>query len=137
MTVVVPSGGFGILNPGMYGSLFVGTRMAIEPQIGLMLAWVGGESVHFLNVVGQFDYFIRGTGERSLRLFAAGGVVSASGADYTPKSVGFGAGYRIPLRDRLTLCVDGRYPHFTGEFDGGGSDALGFTLSIGGVFGRM
>ena len=136
-TLGMPSGGFGILNPGMYASLFIGTRVAIEPQVGFIWAHVSDESIHFLNFVGQFDYFFQGTGQPSLYAFAAAGLVSASGADYTPKSVGFGVGYRIPLGDRLTFRVDGRYTHYTGEFDGGGGDALGFMLSIGGVFRRM
>jgi hypothetical protein len=59
-----------------------------------------------------------------------------SDSDYTPKSFGFGAGYRIPVGDRLTFRVDGRYTRFTGEFEDDDSNALAFTLSIGGVFGR-
>jgi hypothetical protein len=43
-----------------------------------------------------------------------------------------GAGYRIPVGDRLTFRFDGRYIHFT---DGGGN-AVAFALSIGGVFGN-
>ena len=135
-TLGIPSGGFGILNPGMYASLFVGTHVAIEPQVGFHWASFDGESEHILNFVGQFDYFVRGTSERSPYLFATAGVVNVSDADYTPKSVGFGAGYRIPLGDRLTLRVDGRYTHFTGEFEGDESDVLAFTFSIGGIFGQ-
>jgi len=135
-TFGVPSGGFGILNPGLYASLFVGTRVAIEPQVGFFWASSDGESEHLLNFAGQFDYFVQGTSERSLYLFGTAGVISVSNEDYTPKSVGFGAGYRIPLGDRLTLRVDGRYTHFTGEFEGEESDMLAFTLSIGGIFGQ-
>lgn len=39
--------------------------------------------------------------------------------------------------DRLTLRVDGRYTHFTGEFEGDENNTLVFTLSIGGIFGQM
>lgn len=135
-TLGIPSGGFGILNPGMYTSLFVGTRVAIEPQISFIWASFDGESEHIVNFVGQFDYFAWGTSQRSPYVFATAGVVNVSDADYTPKSVGFGAGYRVPVGDRLTFRVDGRYTHFTGEFEGDESDVLAFTLSIGGIFGR-
>jgi hypothetical protein len=136
-TVGIPSGGFGILNPGAYASFFVGERVAIEPQVGFVWASFDGDSEHILNFVGQFDYFVRGISDPSLYLFAAAGVVDVSGADYTPKSVGGGAGYRIPVGDRLTFRVDGRYTHYTGEFEGEDSDALAFTLSIGGLFGAQ
>jgi hypothetical protein len=135
-TLGVPSGGFGILNPGMFASFFVGTHLAIEPQIGLIWASFDGESEHILNFVGQVDYFLRGTTEASPYVFGAAGVVDMSDSDYTPKSFGFGAGYRIPVGDRLTFRVDGRYTRFTGEFEDDDSNALAFTLSIGGVFGR-
>lgn len=135
-TVGIPSGGFGIFNPGMYASLFLGEHVAIEPQVGLIWASFDSESEHILNFVGQFDYFVRGTTKPSPYLFATAGVVNMSGEDYTPKSVGGGAGYRIPVGDRLTFRVDGRYTHFTSEFEGDEGDALAFTVSIGGIFGR-
>jgi len=135
-TVGIPSGGFGVLNPGIYASIFFGTRAAIEPQLGLIWASSDGESQHILNFVGQFDYFVLGTGASSPYVFAAAGVVDISDLDYTPKSFGVGAGYRIPVGDRLTFRIDGRYTHFTGAFEGDDSDALGFTLSIGGIFGQ-
>jgi hypothetical protein len=135
-TLGVPSGGFGILNPGAFASFFVGPRLAIEPQLGLVWASFDGESEHLLNLVGQVDYFLRGSDDASPYVFAAAGIVNVSDADYTPKSLGFGAGYRVPMGGRLTFRVDGRYTHFTGQFDGDGSDMLAFTLSIGGLFGQ-
>ena len=33
-TFGVPSGGFGILNPGVYASFFIGNYLAVEPQLG-------------------------------------------------------------------------------------------------------
>ena len=59
-------------------------------------------------------------------------MVDVSDSNTTPKTIGGGAGYRIPLGNRLGFRFDGRYTHFT---DNGGN-ALGFTLSIAGVFGR-
>jgi hypothetical protein len=135
-TVGIPSGGFGILaNPGVYASFFVGERVAIEPQIGFIWA-SNGDSAHIVNLVGQIDYFVRGTDERSVYVFANAGVLEASDADYSPKSFGGGVGYRIPVGDRLTFRLDGRYTHVTSEFEGGEGDLLAFTLSIGGVFGQ-
>jgi hypothetical protein len=133
-TIGVPSGGFGIVNPGIYASFFLGTRVAIEPQVGLIWASFDDESEHILNFVGQFDYFVRGTGGGSPYLFANAGVIDVSDGGDTPKSFGFGLGYRIPVGDRLTFRIDGRYTRFTSEFDD--TDALAFTLSIGGVFGQ-
>lgn len=135
-TLGIPSGGFGIINPGAYASLFLGTRVAIEPQIGFVWASFDGDSGHILNFVGQFDYFLLGISQHSPYVFAAAGIVSVADEDYTPKSLGLGAGYRIPVGGRLTFRVDGRYTHFTSEFDGDESDALAFTLSIGGMFGQ-
>jgi hypothetical protein len=134
--VGIPSGGFGIINPGVYASLFLGTRAAIEPQLGLMWASFDGESTHIANFVGQFDYFILGTSRSSPYVFGAAGVISMADEDYTPKSFGFGVGYRMLTGDRLTFRVDGRYTRFTSEFEGDEGDSLAFTVSIGGVFGR-
>lgn len=132
-TFGVPSGGFGILNPGVYASFFIGNYVAVEPQVGFIWVSVDDESDHLLNFTGQFDYFVSGTGVSSPYLFGTVGVVNVSDEDYTPKSFGLGAGYRTPVGDRLTFRVDGRWVRYTSEF-GDDSDALAFTLSIGGIF---
>lgn len=132
-TFGVPSGGFGILNPGVYASFFIGRYVAVEPQLGLVWASVDDESEYFLNFAGQFDYFFGGTELPSPYVFGSAGLVKISDNDYTPKSYGFGGGYRIPVGDRLTFRIDGRWIRYTGEFDDD-SDALAFTLSIGGIF---
>ena len=133
-TVSVPTGGFTSLHPGMYASFFVGTHAAIEPKLGLVWASFDGDSAHILNFLTQFDYFILETSEPSPYLFGTVGFVDLTNEDYTPKSFGFGAGYRVPVGDRLTFRFDGRYTHFTGEFEDDEGDALAFTLSIGGIF---
>lgn len=131
-TFGVPSSGFGIFNPGVYASIFLGPHLAVEPQIGLVWASSEGESEHVLNATGQVDYFIRPISEPSVYVFGAVGVIEMSGGGPTPKSAGGGVGYRIPLGDRLTVRMDGRVTHFT---EGGGNTTT-FTLSIGGLFGR-
>ncbi len=133
-TIGVPSGGFGLVNPGVFASFFLTNHVAIEPQLGFIWVSNDGDSEHILNFAGQVDYFIRGTREASPYVFGSAGVVNISDSDYTPKSYGFGGGYRIPVGDRLTFRVDGRYTRFTSEF-GDDDDMLAFTLSIGGIFG--
>jgi hypothetical protein len=128
----VPSGGFGILNPGVYASIFVNPHVAVEPQLGLLWVREGGESEHIVNVAGQIDYFIRGISERSPYLFGAAGLLDVSGSGVTPKSVAGGVGYRVPLGGRLTIRMDGRVTHFTDE----GGNSVSFTLAIGGLFGE-
>jgi len=132
-TIGVPSGGLGVLSPGVYASFFLGRHLAVEPQLGLVWISLDGDSAYLLNVVGQFDYFVRGTGGSSPYVFGAAGLVDSTDGDAVT-SLGLGAGYRLPVGDRLAFRVDGRYTHFLNEFDG--SDALTFTLSIGGLFGR-
>lgn len=129
----IPSGGFGILNPGLYASIFLTDRIAVEPQFGLILinSDISGTQ-HILNFNAQVDYFMRGTSANSLYLFGGGGVINVSDAGTTPASISGGAGYRWVLGDRLTMRADGRFTHFT---DAGGN-AIAFTLSLGGLFGR-
>jgi hypothetical protein len=129
-------GTLGTLNPGVYASFFLGDRVGLGPQIGFVAASFEGDSFHALNLTGQFDYFFSGISRRSAYVLASVGLLSVSDADYTPKVFGFGAGYRIPVGDRLAFRFDGRYAHYTSEFEDGGSDALIFTLTIGGVFGK-
>jgi len=135
-TIGIPSGGLALLSPGVYASVFLGRQVAVEPQLGLVWASFDGDSAYLLNVLGQVDYFVRGTDRPSPYVFGAAGVISQTDADYTPKSFGIGAGYRMLAGDRLTFRFDGRYTHFTGQFEGDDGDALIFTLSIGGVLGR-
>jgi hypothetical protein len=125
----VPSAGFPLIAPGVYASFFLGQRLAIEPQIGLLVLSAGGETEHILNFVGQVDYFVRGLDESSPYVFGTAGVIDFPGST-TLKSVGMGAGYRIPAGDRLTFRVDGRFRHFLDDE----GNLVAFSLSIGGLF---
>ncbi len=128
--VGVPSSGFGILQPGVYFSFFAGPHVAIEPQLGLILASSGGVSEHAINFAGQLDYFAKGTSVSSPYAFGTVGVLDLSGTSVSPKSVGGGAGYWILAGDRLTFRVEVRLMHMT---DGGGN-TLSFGVNIGGLF---
>ena len=130
--VGVPSSSFGLLNPAVYASIFVGSRLAIEPQVGLIWASQQGESMHLLNVGGQFDYLLLGAETASPYVFGTVGIIDVSNSAVSPKSIGGGAGYRIRVGDRLTFRIDGRVTHFTEN----GGNALSFGLSMGGLFGR-
>ena len=130
-TVVgIPSAGLGLFNPGVFGSFFLGDKAAIEPQLGLIWASSGGDSVHVLAAAAQFDLFFKGTTRTSPYVFAGGGITDFSGTSESPKSVTAGGGVRIQAGDRLVFRLDGRYIHYTDE----GGNALAFGLSIGGVF---
>jgi hypothetical protein len=131
----IPSGGFGIRNPGLYASFFAGQYVAIEPQLGFVWFSLDGESGHLLNFAGQFDWFPQGAKRSSPYVFASAGVLDA-GDDYSPKSFGGGAGYRMLSGERLALRFDVRYTHYTGEFADEDTNAVSFTVSIGGVFGQ-
>lgn len=128
----LPSGGFGILNPGLYASFFVSPKLAIEPQVGLMVFSSGGNAAHLANVSGQVGYYTRGNRVNTPYFFGSAGIISATGAPTTPASVSGGAGYRMALGDRLTMRIDGRITHFTE----GAGNAFAITLSLGGIFGR-
>lgn len=51
-TFGIPTGGFGILSPSVYASIFVHPQMSVEPQLGLMWVSDSGESFHILNLAG-------------------------------------------------------------------------------------
>lgn len=132
-TVVgIPSGGFGLLNPGVYASIFVGPFFAVEPQVGLVWVSSGGHSDHMANVTGQVDFFPMGSAQSSPYVFGAVSVIDTSGSGVNPKTYAAGAGYRFAVTNSLAFRVDGRYVHFTE----GGGNAVMFGVSIGGVFGR-
>jgi hypothetical protein len=129
----VPAGSVGLLSPGVFASIYLGSsRIAIEPQFGLVWVSSHGESSHLLNFSGQIDWFVMRTGRASPYVFASAGVVDLSDSDVTPKAYSGGVGYRVPIGDRLTFRFDGRYIHFTE----GGGNAVAFAVSIGGVLGR-
>ena len=102
----IPSGGFGLVNPGVYVSLFLGSHVAIEPQIGLLRASSGGDSATTVNLVGQLNYFISGATEPSAYLFVAAGLTESSDPGTTPNTVGGGAGYRIPVGEAPPVFLD-------------------------------
>lgn len=132
-TFGLPSGGFGIVNPGLYLSLFMGPRLAIEPQIGLIVASGGGHSTHILNLAGQVDYFLKDSGVSSPFVFGSVGLLSVSDGGGTPVSVSGGAGYRKLLGERLSARFDGRFTHFTQ----GMGNSVSFSVSLGGIFNRQ
>ncbi len=129
-TFGVPSGGFGIVNPGLYMSVFMGPRFAIEPQIGLVLATSGGFSTHVLNLAGQADYFFKGSRASSPFVFGSVGLLSVSHAITTPVSFGGGVGYRKVFGERLAIRFDGRVTHYTKNY----GNVVAFSVSLGGVF---
>jgi hypothetical protein len=131
VTFGVPSGGFGIVNPGLYISIFTGPHVSIEPQVGLIAVSGGGASAHVLNMAGQLNYFLRDAKGSSPYVFGSMGALSVTGAGTTPLAVSAGVGFRARVGDRLTMRIDGRYEHFTK----GGGNAIAFTVSLGGVFG--
>lgn len=137
VTIVgVPSGGFTMLSPAVYGSFFLGPKVAIEPQVGLLWISHDDDSDHILNLTGQIDYFLLGSDRSSPYLFAAAGLIEASGTDHTPKTYGGGIGYRVLFGDRLAMRFDGRYTHYTSGNGGDGENTVSLTMSIGGVFGQ-
>jgi hypothetical protein len=131
-SVGIPSGGLVFLQPGLFASIFVDPHVAIEPQIGLIWASASGDSFHSLHGGVQVDYFVLGNRRSSPYVFGAVGVIDISDDDTNPASISAGAGYRIPVGDRLTVRFDGRFSHYTN----GGGNAVGFAVSLGGVFGR-
>lgn len=127
----VPSGELEFFNPSVYGSFFVGSYLAIEPQVGVQVVSSSGHTEHVANLTGQVDYFVLGTEKSSLYVFGGAGVVDASGTSVTPKTVSAGAGYRVPVGDTLAFRFDGHVTHLTE----GGGNVIFFAVSIGGVFG--
>lgn len=130
-TFGVPAGGFGLFNPGLYASIFVTPKIAIEPQFGLQVISAGGDTETLMNLNAPVDYFLKGADVNSLYVFGGVGLATATDVDSTT-NFGGGVGYRIRAGDRLAMRADGRLTHHS---DGGGN-TLSFTFSIGGLFGK-
>jgi hypothetical protein len=128
----IPSGSLGLFTPSVYLSIFASSHVAVEPQVGLLVASGGGSTDYLLNFSAHIDYVVRGTDVSSPFVFGGAGFVSSTGGGSKPASVTGGAGYRIRAGDRLVFRVDGGFTHFT---DRQGS-AVAVTLSMGGLFGR-
>lgn len=131
-TIGVPSGGLGVLQPGLFVSIFVHERVAIEPQVGLLFVTENGDSIHLLHAAVQVDYFIGGKNQASPYLLGSAGIIDVSDEDENPASLSFGGGYRIPVGDRLSFRIDGRFTHSTKD----GGNTVSFGVSIGGLFGQ-
>src|SRR5687767_14540305 len=124
----VPSSFFGLLNPGVYASIFAGPNISIDPQVGLTVLSGGGETAHILTLAGQVNYFTKGTDVSSPYIFGNVGLITATDSDSTT-TFGGGVGYRIRAGDRLAFRLDGRLTHFG---DGGGN-TISVNLSLGGL----
>ncbi len=127
----IPSPISGFFNPGVYVSLFLSPRIAVEPQLNVNIVSVSGHTMHSLGFSGQVDYFVNGTRRSSPYLFGEVGVIAA-GMSVTPASLGGGLGYRVALGDRLAIRLDGRFTHLTDNI----GNAVSFSVSLGGLFGR-
>jgi len=127
----VPTAGLGVMNPAVYASLFVAPKVAIEPQLGMFSVWDSSSSHHAVVLFGHLNYFAGDEEKSSPFIFAGGGFINMTD-ESTIKAIDGGAGYRVRVGDRLTFRVDGRYIHY---FEGNGN-AVAFTLSIGGLFGK-
>lgn len=124
----VPAGELEFFNPSVYASFFVGSFLALEPQFGVQVVSSNGHTEHLANLTGQVDYFVLGNERNSPYVFGGAGVVDASGTSVMPKTFNAGAGYRVPVGDRLVFRFDGHVTHLT---DGGGN-VIFFAVSIGG-----
>lgn len=133
-SVGVPTAGLGIINSGIYGSIFFGSKFAIEPRAGFLWISSEGESDHLLNLSGQVDYFLSGVERPSLFLFGGAGFLDSSGDDDAPKTLFAGVGYRVPVGDALAVRLDGQFMRVS-QNDVSDNQIL-LTLSLGGVFGR-
>jgi len=131
-TFGIPSSGLAFVNPGVYASIFLGPRVAIEPQVGLFVVSSEGDSYHVVNIAGQFDYFLKGSAESSPYVFGSVGVLEGSGSGPNPVSAGVGVGYRTRVGNTLTFRFDGKFTHLSDDR----GDAFAFTVSIGGLLGR-
>jgi hypothetical protein len=130
----VPSSGFGLTSPGVYASFFVAPRLAVEPQLGLVVASFNGDTSHIVNFVGQVNYFLGDVGRPGAYLLGSAGIIDSGEGTITPKTLSAGVGYRFPVGSNLSFRLDGRYTRF---FIGDeGANTIGLTFSIGGLFGQ-
>jgi len=125
----IPSSSLGIINPGVYGAIFLTNFVSVDPQVGLLLVSGGGETNHIVNVTGQVNLFLQPASRSAPYVFGAVGVMDTSGNDKTPKTYSGGIGYRMLAGGGVAVRVDGRYTHFS---DDGGNAAV-ITIYIGGV----
>jgi hypothetical protein len=123
----------GGINPGVYASFFLGPKVAIESQLGLIWMSMNSRSQHLLNVGAQVDYFLSPLAQRSAYVFGAYGVLDSSGSDILPKVASVGLGYRIPVGDSLAVRLDGRWSRFMIK-GRDGNNAMIVGVSIGGLF---
>lgn len=131
-TLGVPSASYGVLDPSVYASVFLGSNAAVEPRVGLLWQSSGGRSDHVVTAGVQFDYFAAGTAKQSPFVFGGGGISDISGSSASPKYVSVGGGMRFPAGDRLAFRLDVHYTHYT---DNGGNGVT-IAFAIGGVFRR-
>lgn len=128
-TVGIPASGVGVLSPGVYAAMFLGPRIAVEPQLGYVWVSSGGSALHIVNFAAQIDYFLRSAATNAAYVFGTTGVLDVAGSATMPKSVGGGIGLRMLYGDRLTFRVDSRLVHFSE----GGGNVVALTFSLGGV----
>jgi len=128
----VPSPGLAFVGPGVYLSRYVTDKFAIEPQLGLLFADFGGDSLHALTPTGRLSYVPKGKGKNSPYLFGAGTLVNAGGDgdSQTEGAVGGGIGFRLRIRDAGALRIEGRYERYLDP----GRNVFGFTVGLGLMF---
>jgi hypothetical protein len=119
---------------GFYASFFAGPRFAIEPQMSLLFSTNGDDSFHVLGVGANATYFLKPAGGATAYVSGGIGTTDSSGSGENPRMFNVGAGYRVPIGNSLAVRMEGRYTRT--EVDNLKLNLVGFTVSIGGVFGR-
>ncbi len=122
---------------GVYASVFLNKRFAVEPRIGYAYASVEGDTSYMIGVSGLASYFLAPANRRAPFAFGGVGFVGQTGEDTVPTYTA-GMGYRIPIGDTLAVRVDGRYEGV--KYTLAGKDdwhhSVVITFSIGGIFAR-
>ena len=121
-----------------YFTFFTNSRVAIEPQVGILHYSSNGEGSTSLTLGVQLMQFARPApaGAASGYGFIHSGMLAAAseGSSNTSFQLGAGAGYRFVYRHSLGIRVEARYRRWLDE-NGLGPNELSLGLGFGAVLG--
>ena len=131
----IPAGVGPMAWPSLYATVFATPSVMFEPQVSFARASASGSdgATTLLNLGAQLGYLVT-PAQRSSPYLAAGvayQLVSDSYSSHGGVGVGGALGYRVRIGRGFAVRFEGRYRHWTGDFDG--LDEIGFGIGLGGI----
>jgi hypothetical protein len=121
----------GLLEPGLHATFGVGSKVSLEPQLGIVHYRQNSDSATILNVATQVNVSLRPWESKTTYLFGRAGLMATLGdGSDTTGMLGLGVGYRVPIREYAVIRCEAFYNRYLDS----DTNQLGVRVKLGILF---